>query len=112
MEREQANMQWRAAESDECLMVVEIVKFRSALSAEEVRRTMRTRMSDYRALRGLLQKLYIHDSATGEHGGIYLWRNETALADFRESELARSIAPAYQIEGRPQIQHWNVISVL
>lgn len=93
-------------------MVVEIVKFRSALSAEDVRRTMMKRMSDYRALPGLLQKLYIRDSETGEHGGIYLWRNETALAEFRDSELARSIEAAYQIEGQPQIQQCKVISIL
>jgi hypothetical protein len=47
---------------------------------------------------GLVEKLYLR-YRTGEFGAVYVWESDEALAAFRASELGRSIAEAYEIEG-------------
>jgi hypothetical protein len=46
---------------------------------------------------GLLQKVYGQDEETGAVCGIYFFESEAALGAFRESELARTIASAYEV---------------
>jgi heme-degrading monooxygenase HmoA len=82
-------------------MIVQIVRFRSSQSDEEVRRTYEARAPQYRALKDLIQKYYLHYPDTGEHGAVYVWRSEAAMKAFRESELGRTIASAYQVQGTP-----------
>jgi heme-degrading monooxygenase HmoA len=45
-----------------------------------------------RALPGLVQKYYMRFSDTGQHGAVYVWASEEALARFRASDLARTIS--------------------
>jgi heme-degrading monooxygenase HmoA len=93
-------------------MIVQIVMFRSGLSDEEVRRTMEDRAPRYRALPGLLQKLYVENKATGEYGGVYVWKDEASLEAFRSSDLAKTIPEAYDIEGRARRATSEVVYVL
>jgi heme-degrading monooxygenase HmoA len=93
-------------------MIVLIVRFRSALEDEDVVRTISERLPDYETLPGLLQKYYVHDPATGEYGGIYVWEDEASLREFRSSDLARSIRDAYRSEGELRIETLDVVSVL
>jgi hypothetical protein len=51
-------------------MIVQMVKYKSGLSDEEVRRVIAERAPQYEALAGLRQKLYISEPETGEYGGI------------------------------------------
>jgi hypothetical protein len=92
--------------------VVQIVRFTSGLSDAEVRRTIEERSGEYRAIPGLLQKYYVHDPATREYGGIYVWEDARALHDFRETGLARTIPRAYQIEGLPRVEVMDVVATL
>jgi hypothetical protein len=70
------------------------------------------RAPDFRALEGLQQKYYLHDPATGEVGGLYLWESLEALSEYRDSELRESIAAAYQAEGEPRVQVFQVVKTL
>jgi hypothetical protein len=93
-------------------MIVQTVLFKSGLSDEEVRRTIEDRAPQYRALPGLLQKLYIEDKETGEYGGIYVWKDEESLEAFRRSELAKTIPEAYKVEGKARRETVEVIYTL
>ena len=93
-------------------MIVQLVMFKSGLSGEDVRRTIEERAPQYRALPGLLQKLYVEDKEKSEYGGIYVWKDEEALAEFRRSELARTIPEAYRVQGQPRRETVEVVYVL
>jgi heme-degrading monooxygenase HmoA len=90
-------------------MIIQTVKFKSALSEEEVRRVMEERIPQFHALRGLLQKYYVREPATGEISGIYLWDAEESLRAFRASELAQTIPSAYRVIGQPRIETFEVL---
>jgi heme-degrading monooxygenase HmoA len=70
------------------------------------------RAPQYQALKGLIQKYYLRFRTTGEHGALYLWESEEALKEFRESELARTIPNAYQIQGASDVVTADVVMVL
>jgi hypothetical protein len=92
--------------------VILLVRFRTPLSLEEVMKVAIERAAEFRALRGLKQKYYLEDAATGEVAGLYLWDSPRALAEYRESALRASIASAYRTEGEPRIEVFNVLMPL
>jgi hypothetical protein len=92
--------------------LVLLVKFRSPLSLEEVKKVVDSRIDQFRALDGLTQKYYLQDSVTGEYAGLYLWRSPDALAEFRDSELRSTIAKAYKTEGEPRVEVFRIFDVL
>jgi hypothetical protein len=47
---------------------------------------------------GLVQKIYWQDESTGDVCGIYFFEDQGKLADFRNSELAKTIPKAYAVE--------------
>lgn len=89
-----------------------LVKFKSALPFDEVVKVMNDRIDEFRALKGLQQKYYLQDRATGEVCGFYLWESEKDFTAYRESDLRASIAAAYQATSEPQIQLMDVLEVL
>ncbi|MHC4939996.1 MAG: YdhR family protein [Planctomycetota bacterium] len=89
-----------------------LVRFKSALSMEEITRVMHERAPDFRALPGLQQKYYMRDAATGEVAGLYLWESKEAFDDYRNSELRATIAKAYRAEGEPRIEVYDVLMPL
>ena len=93
-------------------MIIHSVKFKSALSFSEVERIMKERAPAFRALPGLIQKYYGHEQETGELTGIYIWDSMQSLQEFRKTELARTIPKAYQAEGQPRIEVFEVPLVL
>jgi heme-degrading monooxygenase HmoA len=93
-------------------MIVQVVKYKTGLSDDEVAQTIADRAPQYEALPGLRQKLYIREYATGEYGGIYLWEDEDSMREFRKSDLAATIPEAYRVEGEPRIEVFEVVSVL
>ena len=56
---------------------------------------MLERRPRFRDVPGLTQKIYGRDPASGDVCGIYFFESEEALDAFRASELARTIAAAY-----------------
>jgi heme-degrading monooxygenase HmoA len=93
-------------------MIVQVVRFKSRLSDEQVLALSEARAPRYRALKGLIQKYYLKFPDTGEHGAVYLWESEAALKEFRESELGRTISTAYQIQGALDVQVAELLMTL
>ena len=93
-------------------MIIRTVKFKSALSETEIQRVMEERAPQFRALPGLLQKYYLRDSQTGEIGAVYIWDSEESLRTYRQSDLARTIASAYQAVEQPRIEIFETIFTL
>ena len=93
-------------------MIIQTVKLKSALSETEIQRVMEERAPQFRALPGLLQKYYLRDSKTGEIGAVYIWDSEESLHAYRQSDLARTIASAYQAVEQPRIEIFETILTL
>ncbi len=72
------------------------VRITSSLEPEELERRMLERLPRFREVPGLLQKVYVRDNASDAVCGIYFFADEASLARFRDSELARTIAGAYE----------------
>ena len=72
------------------------VRIKSDLDPEELMRRVNERKPSFLEVPGLIQKIYGRDEATGDVCGIYFYENREALAAFRETELAKTIATAYE----------------
>jgi heme-degrading monooxygenase HmoA len=92
--------------------LVLLVKFKTPLTLDEVMEVAASRIDEFRALPGLVQKYYLHETATGEIAGLYLWESREAFDDFRDSELRATIAAAYQAEGEPRIEVFDILETL
>jgi hypothetical protein len=88
------------------------VKFKSHLSYDEAVAVMDSRVEQFRALKGLGQKYYLYEPATGEYSGIYIWDNKEDFVTFRDSELRATIGQAYQTIGQPRIEVFDIIKPL
>ena len=64
------------------------------------------------ALEGLEQKYYLHNPETGEYGGFYVWRSLDDVVAYRASDLAASIAAAYQAVAAPEITVYEIVMPL
>ena len=89
-----------------------LVRLRTELDHDEIVRIMEERAPEFRALEGLEQKYYLRVPESGEYGGFYLWRSFDDLVQYRESELAASIASAYQAVGEPRVEVFEVVTPL
>jgi len=93
-------------------MIIQTVKFKSALSEAEIQRIMEERAPQFRALPGLLQKYYLRDKQTGEVGAVYIWDSDESLRAYRQSDLARTIASAYKAVEQPRVEIFETILTL
>ena len=82
------------------------VRVKSELDVKELERRLMERRPRFLEVPGLVQKIYGRDEASGDYCGIYFFESEAALAAFRESGLAQTIASAYEaVEVRPEVYH-------
>ena len=80
------------------------VRVKSSLDSEELDRRIVERRPRFLEVPGLVQKFYGRDESTGDVCGIYFFEDQSALAAFRETELAKTIPTAYEAkEIRPEI---------
>ena len=80
------------------------VRIKSDLDIAELERRADERKSLFLEVPGLVQKFYVKDPASGDVGGIYLFKDQASLLAYRESELARTIPAAYEAtEVRPEV---------
>jgi hypothetical protein len=93
-------------------MIVNIVRFKSGLTDDEVLAASRDRAPRYRALEGLVQKYYLRFPDTGEHGAVYLWESPEAMEEFRASDLGRTISTAFKVQGAPSIEKAELVMTL
>lgn len=93
-------------------MIVQIVRFKTELSFDDVLKKSNERADRYRATKGLLQKYYLKYQSHDEYGAVYLWESEDDMKNFLASDLARTIPEAYQVQGKADIQMGEVAMVL
>jgi hypothetical protein len=80
------------------------VRVKTQLDAKELERRLIERKPRFLEVPGLVQKIYGRDETTGDVCGIYFFENQAALAAFRQTELAQTIASAYEaLEVRPEV---------
>lgn len=84
--------------------ILMVVKFKSSLSNEELEKRYKERIPQFEAFPGLVQKYYIHDPATDEWGGAYVWDSQASLDEYLASDLRKSIPDVYEIVGAPRIE--------
>ena len=85
-------------------MIIQFIRFESALAEGDVLNTANERLDKFRALPGLVQKYYVKLKEPNHYGGIYVWDSMESLSAFRESELAATIPAAYKVVGKPDIE--------
>lgn len=88
------------------------VRMHSKLSHDEIVAIMEERAPEFRALEGLEQKYYLHDPQTGEYGGFYVWKSLDDVIAYRASDLAASIAAAYQGVAAPEVTVYEIVMPL
>lgn len=93
-------------------MIVQIVRFKSGLTEEQVMQKYNDRAPRYRELSGLKQKYYLRYPETDEYGAVYVWETESDLQEFRESELGQTIASSYQVQGDSESRKADVVMTL
>ena len=85
------------------MSVILFVRVKSKLESEELLRRVEERRPRFLEVPGLIQKIYGLDESTGYACGIYFFESREALAAYRDSELAKTIANAYEaVEVRPE----------
>jgi len=93
-------------------MIIQIIRYKSALSDDEVDEHFKERSDRYREVPGLIQKYYVKFTETGEYGGIYVWDSSESLDAWRAGNLAGTLAETYQIEGEPERELAEVMLLL
>lgn len=93
-------------------MIMQIIKFRSTLSLEEVQKMAQKRKEEFLSVPGLVQKYYFKSEEPGHYGGVYIWDSKESVAAYRNSELAASIPQAYKLMGPPEIDVLEVAFTL
>ena len=85
-------------------MIIQFIKFESALTEEEVLTTAKERADQFRLIPGLVQKYYVKREGPGEYGGVYIWDSLESLEKFKKSELAATIPKAYKVVETPSVE--------
>ncbi len=93
-------------------MIIQLVRYRSELSYDEVLNRFQERVDSYRAVPGLLQKYYVHYTESNQFGGVYVWESQEALQNWREGKLADTLAETYQVTEGPTSEGAEVMLVL
>ncbi|MGD2123836.1 MAG: YdhR family protein [Gemmatimonadota bacterium] len=90
-------------------MILQIVKFKTALSENELLAIAHERAPRFRAIEGLVQKYYLRGEGEGEYAGVYLWDSKESQQAYAASDLAKSIPDAYKVVGSPVIEVGEVL---
>jgi hypothetical protein len=93
-------------------MIVQFVQFETTLSEEEVLAVAKERATEFQAIPDLVQKFYMKLDKPNHFGGFYIWKSRKAMMAYRESELAKSIPPAYKIVGPPVVNVYEMLFLL
>jgi heme-degrading monooxygenase HmoA len=93
-------------------MIIQIVRYKSGLTHEQVAERFQARSAGYRTVPGLVQKYYVHFASSGEHGGVYVWDSSESLQRWRETTLAGTLAETYEVEEPPAVELADVMLVL
>ena len=90
-------------------MIIQIVKFESELSHHELLTVAESRIEQFRAMPGLIQKYYTKLDQSGYYAGVYVWDSIESMQAFRETDIAKSIPTVYKVKGQPSIEVMNCL---
>ena len=90
-------------------MFAQFVQFETTLTEREALQVAHERAPAFRALPALVQKFYLKSTKPNHYGGLYLWDSAEAIAEFRQSEMARTIPAAYKVVGAPDVQIYEMM---
>jgi heme-degrading monooxygenase HmoA len=93
-------------------VIVQVVRYGSKLTYEEVMERFENRSDSYRDVPGLLQKYYVRYPDTDEYGGVYVWESREALQRWRDTNLAGTLAATYEVTHGPTEEIADVMLVL
>lgn len=91
------------------IMIVQLIKLKSKLPEEELLMRAKEREPQFKAIPGLVQKYYIKMQGPHEYGGLYIWDSSESLEAYRASDLAKSIAGAYEVMEAPNVEIMDVL---
>ena len=86
-----------------------MVRIKTSLSHEELMSIAQERAHEFRKVSGLIQKYYIQLPGEGAYGGVYIFDSKDSFMNYKESDLAKSIAEAYQLIEAPNIELMNIL---
>ena len=92
-------------------MIIQIIRFKTSLSYDEVNQRFNDRADQYRKVPGLIQKYYVKFDE-GDYGGVYVWDSNDSVNAWRNTNLSGTVANTYQVEGEPSRQLAEVMLVL
>jgi heme-degrading monooxygenase HmoA len=92
-------------------MIIQIIRFKTRLSYDEVNQRFNERADQYRKVPGLIQKYYVKFDE-GEYGGVYVWNSKESLNAWRNTNLSSTVAATYEVEGEPSRQLAEVMLAL
>ncbi len=90
-------------------MIMQMIKFKTEVTEEDVLQIAHERAEDFRALPGLIQKYYFKTAEPNQYGGLYMWKSEDQMAKYRASDLAKSIPAAYKVKDMPEIETLDIL---
>ncbi len=90
-------------------MIIQIIRYQTQLSFQEVNKHFLERSGLYRKIPGLIQKYYVKLKDPGYYGGIYVWDSMESLQAFNESDLKASIAKAYKATEPPEVEIMDLL---
>ncbi len=93
-------------------MIVQIVRFKSELSEDEIMKLYDERAPRYRETKGLKEKYYLKFPETEEYGAVYFWDNQSSLDAFRDSDLGKTISSSYKVQGSPKVLAAELVMTL
>ena len=79
------------------MATVLFVRAKSTLDQAELDNRLLERRPRFLDVPGLVQKIYGRDESTGDVCGIYFFEDRNALAEYRKTELAKTIPSAYEV---------------
>jgi hypothetical protein len=79
------------------MAVVLYVRAKSILDPAELENRLLERRPRFLDVPGLVQKIYGRDESSGDVCGIYFFENQNSHAEFRDTELAKTIPAAYEV---------------
>jgi hypothetical protein len=88
----------QSKERNESMGKILYVRAKSNLSPQELENKLLERKPRFLEVPGLVQKIYGKDESTGEVCGIYFFEDQKALEDYKKTDLAKTIAAAYEVE--------------
>jgi heme-degrading monooxygenase HmoA len=88
-------------------MIVQIVKFETSLSKDELVAVAESRTDQYRATPGLIEKFYCQCAEPNHYAGVLIWDSMESIQAFSGTELAKTIPTAYKMIGQPNIEVMN-----